>query len=201
MCWEAVLYARADKRLQAGAPFATMRVISILKGGGLMFEHNTEHTEEGMVLIQANLDDMNPEWCSFVMDKLFEAGANDVYWIPIVMKKGRPGFMLNVLCSDDRLGKMEDVIFQETTTLGLRYLRADCHRLGRSFVKVETPWGLITVKTGHYKGELVQAAPEFKDCEEAARTFGVPLKRVYEVVRQLFAATHGQEALGKKVAE
>lgn len=153
-----------------------------------MFEqHRTEHTEEGMVLIQANLDDMNPEWCSYVMDRLFEAGANDVYWVPIVMKKGRPGFMLNVLCSDERLGAMEDVIFSETTTLGLRYLRADCHRLGRAFVQVETPWGAITVKTGYYQGKLVQVAPEFKDCEQAALTHGVPLKQVYEEARRAFA--------------
>lgn len=155
-----------------------------------MFQHRTEHTEEGMVLIQTNLDDMNPEWCSYVMDRLFEAGANDVYWIPIVMKKGRPGFMLNVLCSEERLTEMEDVIFHETTTLGLRYLRADCHRLGRAFVKVDTPWGPITVKTGTYKGELVQAAPEFKECEQAARAHGVALKEVYEEVRRAFAATH-----------
>ncbi|MDF2669777.1 MAG: hypothetical protein K0R67_2083 [Paenibacillus sp.] len=152
-----------------------------------MFNHRDEHTEEGMVLIQANLDDMNPEWCSYVMDKLFEAGANDVYWVPIVMKKGRPGFMLNVLCSEDYLEAMEHVIFTETTTLGLRYLRADCHRLGRQFVKVETPWGKITVKAGFYKGKLVQASPEFKECEAAARSHAIPLQQVYDTVRRSFA--------------
>nr|WP_281280464.1 nickel insertion protein [Paenibacillus koleovorans] len=150
------------------------------------FEHAMEHTEAGMVLLQTNLDDMNPEWCAYVMDKLFDAGANDVYWVPIVMKKGRPGFMLNVLASEEKLNAMEQVIFQETTTLGLRYLRADCHRLGRKFEQVETPWGPITVKTGYYKGEMVQAAPEFKDCEAAARKHGVPLKQVYEAARRSF---------------
>jgi uncharacterized protein (DUF111 family) len=158
-----------------------------------MFNHRSEHTEEDMVLIQANLDDMNPEWCSYVMDKLFEAGANDVYWIPIVMKKGRPGFMLNVLCSEERIEEMENVIFTETTTLGLRYLRADCHRLGREFIQVATPWGQITVKVGLYKGEVVQASPEFKECEQAAKSFGVPIKEVYEEVRRSFARKQEKE--------
>ncbi|TNJ64670.1 LarC family nickel insertion protein [Paenibacillus hemerocallicola] len=140
-----------------------------------------------MVLLQANLDDMNPEFSSYVMDRLFEAGANDVYWIPIIMKRGRPGMMLNVLAAADKLERMEAIVFAETTTLGLRYLKADVHRLGRQFAKVETEWGPITVKLGFHNGELVQMAPEFKECEAAAKRHGVPLKRVYEQVRRNYA--------------
>ncbi|WP_248928110.1 nickel insertion protein [Paenibacillus hamazuiensis] len=154
------------------------------------FDHREEHVDEGMLLIQANLDDMNPEWCSPISDKLFDAGANDVYWIPIIMKKGRPGIMLNVLVNEERLEAIEDVIFAETTTLGIRYMRAACHRLGRQFVTVETPWGPVSVKAGFYKRELVQFAPEFKDCEKAAKEHGVPLKRVYDEARAAFLKLH-----------
>ncbi|TBL73988.1 nickel insertion protein [Paenibacillus thalictri] len=152
----------------------------------MSFDHRDEHIDDDMLVIQANIDDMNPEFCSPVSDRLFAAGANDVYWIPIIMKKGRPGIMLNVLVQADKLEAMEQVIFTETTTLGLRYMRASCHRLGRAFYNVETPWGPISVKAGFYKGELVQYAPEFKDCERAAQQHGIPLKRVYEEVRAQF---------------
>ncbi len=150
------------------------------------FDHREEHVDDRMLILQANIDDMNPEYCSYVTDLLLEQGANDVYWIPIIMKKGRPGIMLNVLTDDESAKRMEDVIFRETTTLGLRYLRASCHRLGREFHRVDTPWGPIRVKAGFHQGELVQFAPEFKECEQAAKTHGVPLKQVYEEVRRRF---------------
>lgn len=150
------------------------------------FDHREEHVDEDMILIQANLDDMNPEWCSYVADQLFDAGANDVYWVPIIMKKGRPGFMLNVLIHESRLGEMEAIIFRETTTLGLRYLRAACHRLGRKIHRVSTRWGTVAVKAGFHRGILVQYAPEFKECEQIAKTYQIPLKTVYDEVRRLF---------------
>lgn len=150
------------------------------------FGHREEHLDEGMLLVQANVDDMNPEYTSYIADKLFELGANDVYWIPIIMKKGRPGLMLNVLVHQERLGSVEKVIFSETTTLGLRYLHAVCHRLGREFVTVDTPWGGVKVKVGYYQGKPVQFAPEFKDCEAIARNHGVPLKQVYDEVKKMF---------------
>ncbi|WP_442951663.1 nickel insertion protein [Paenibacillus sp. GYB003] len=163
----------------------------------IMFDHGREHIDDRMVLLQANIDDMNPEFSSYVTDRLFEAGANDVYWIPIIMKKGRPGLMLNVLVSEERLSDMEAVVFAETTTLGLRYTKADVHRLGREFAQVETEWGPIAVKLGFYKGELVQMAPEFKECEAAAKRFGVPLKRVYEEVRRKYAENADKRRTGE----
>jgi len=150
------------------------------------FGHREEHLDDEMLLIQANIDDMNPEFASHVTDRLFEQGANDVYWIPIVMKKGRPGLMLNVLAHKERLDRIEQVIFSETTTLGLRYMHAVCHRLGRRFVTVDTPWGGVRVKTGYHQGRLVQYAPEFRDCEAIALKHGVPLKQVYDEVKKRF---------------
>ncbi|TXK84857.1 LarC family nickel insertion protein [Paenibacillus sp. N3.4] len=162
--------------------------------GALNFNHREEHVDDDMLLIQANLDDMNPEWMSYIMDKLFEVGANDVFVIPIIMKKGRPGIMLNVLVEDKHLSVIEDVIFSETTTLGIRYLHASCHRLARTFEQVQTQWGLLTVKVGYHNGKLVQYAPEFKQCEQVAKLQGIPLKQVYEEVRIQFAQQNQQNA-------
>ncbi|OXM87642.1 nickel insertion protein [Paenibacillus rigui] len=159
------------------------------------FQHREEHTDENMLLVQANIDDMNPELCSYIGDCLFDAGANDVYWIPIIMKKGRPGVMLNVLLDERELEAVEEIIFRETTTIGLRYLRASCHRLGREFEKVTTPWGDIHVKIGYHRGELVQFAPEFKECEQAAKTHGVPLKLVYDEVRRNYLNRRAQDTV------
>ncbi|MFC4971789.1 nickel insertion protein [Paenibacillus sp. GCM10023248] len=152
----------------------------------MSFNHRDEHVDDRMLLIQANLDDMNPEWVSYIMDKLFDTGANDVYVVPIIMKRGRPGIMLNVLVEEERLSAIEDVIFSETTTLGIRYMHASCHRLAREFEKVQTPWGSLSVKVGYHQGKLVQYAPEFKECEQVALAHGVPLKTVYEEVRHRF---------------
>ncbi|MFD0868023.1 MULTISPECIES: nickel insertion protein [Paenibacillus] len=150
------------------------------------FDHGQEHRDDGMVLIQTNLDDMNPEYCPYITDRLLEKGANDVYWIPILMKKGRPGLMLNVLTDGLLLSEIETVIFEETTTLGLRYMPVSCSRLGRNFEKVSTPWGAITVKTGYKAGKLVHFAPEHEDCAKAAREHGIPIKQVYEYVRAIY---------------
>jgi uncharacterized protein (DUF111 family) len=150
------------------------------------FNHGEEHVDDTMMLIQANIDDMNPEYTSYITDRLFEIGANDVYWIPIIMKKGRPGLMLNVLVQEERIDLMENVIFSETTTLGIRYIRASCHRLGRQFIPIDTPWGQVRVKAGYYQGRIIQYAPEFKECEAIAREKNIPLKQVYDEVKRLF---------------
>jgi len=153
----------------------------------MTFDHRSEHRDDGMLLIQANLDDMNPEYVPYVTELLLEKGANDVYWIPILMKKGRPGIMLNVLAEESQLSDLEEIIFRETTTLGLRYIHASCHRLGRSFEEVETRYGSFRVKVGYHRERRVQFAPEYRECEEAARTHQVPLKDIYEEIRRAYA--------------
>jgi uncharacterized protein (DUF111 family) len=156
----------------------------------MAFEHVDEHLDEQMIMIQANIDDMNPEHSTYVMDLLFEHGANDVIWIPIIMKKGRPGLQLQVLADQAVLAELETIIFRETTTLGLRYFPATVHRLARAFVKVQTQWGEMTVKTGYHAGTLVQYAPEFKECEQLAKQHQIPLKQVYDEVRLQFTLIH-----------
>jgi uncharacterized protein (DUF111 family) len=161
----------------------------------MTFEHNVEHVDEHMLLIQVNIDDMNPEMTTYISEMLFHAGANDVYWVPIIMKKGRPGMMLNVLAEHALLSKMEHIIFTETTTLGIRYIHATCHRLAREFVSVQTSWGPVQVKVGYYQGKRTQFAPEFKDCESLAKKNQIPLKLVYEQARQRYLALTEEDSI------
>ncbi|HET7627771.1 MAG TPA: nickel insertion protein [Bacillales bacterium] len=143
---------------------------------------NREHVDENMVKMEVNLDDMPGEWLGHVMDLLFDAGANDVFYIPIYMKKNRPGVMLQLLCHQEDLERMERILFTETTTLGIRYVPTTVHRLERRFYKVNTEWGEVTVKEGRLKGKVVQRSPEFEDCRAIAEKHGVPLKYVYHAV-------------------
>ncbi len=141
-----------------------------------------EHLDRGMLKLEVNLDDAPGEWLGYVMELLLEAGANDVFYTPIYMKKNRPAVMLQLLCPRELLQPLTDILFRETTTLGIRYYPLTVHRLGRRYRKVATEWGEITVKEGLLAGSVVQRAPEYEECRAIARERGVPLKRVYEAV-------------------
>lgn len=149
-------------------------------------QHSQEHTDHEMMKIEVNLDDITGEILGHVMDLLFNAGANDVFYVPIYMKKNRPGTMLQVLCPENKKDEMMDIIFKETTTLGVRYYPVSVKRLGRQFKKVETPWGTVSIKEGLLQGEIVQQAPEYSECKALSDKHGIPLKLVYqEIWRQL----------------
>ncbi|MFC2947836.1 nickel insertion protein [Virgibacillus sediminis] len=143
---------------------------------------NNEHIDPEMMKVEINLDDISGEWLGYVMDTLFEAGANDVFYTPIYMKKNRPGVLLQLLCSSSDLEKMKEILLKETTTLGIRYYPLTVHRMERSFVEVETDWGPVMVKLGINHGEIFQRSPEFEDCKAIAVREGIPLKKVYEQV-------------------
>lgn len=143
---------------------------------------NHEHLDDQMFKMEVNLDDIPGEWLGYVMDLLFEAGANDVFYTPIYMKKNRPGILLQLLCSYKNVNKMKEILFKETTTLGLRYYPLTVHRLERMYRSVTIKWGTVTVKEGILNGQVVQRAPEFEECKSLARLHNVPLKKVYEQV-------------------
>ncbi|WP_010677485.1 nickel pincer cofactor biosynthesis protein LarC2 [Bacillus timonensis] len=143
---------------------------------------NHEHIDNEMIKLEVNLDNMSGEWLGFCMDLLFEAGANDVYYTPIYMKKNRPAVLLQLLCSKSNLDKIKEILFRETTTLGLRYYPLTVHRLERIFTEVITKWGKVTVKEGIFEGKSVQKSPEYEDCRQIAEKYGIPLKKVYEEV-------------------
>ncbi len=141
-----------------------------------------EEIDPETIKVEVNLDDASGELLGHVMDRLLEAGALDVYYVPIYMKKNRPATMLTVLCRPDHFPAVRSLIFRETTTFGMRYSPMTVHRLERRFDAVETPWGVVRVKVGLFEGEIVQQAPEYEDCRRIAAESGLALKRVYEEV-------------------
>jgi uncharacterized protein (DUF111 family) len=113
-----------------------------------------------------------------VMDRLFAAGALDVTLTPIHMKKNRPAVILSVICEPERVEAMAEVLFAETSTLGLRMSRWERLCLDREWVRAETPWGPVRVKIGRRNGHVLTRTPEYDDCKRVAQEAGVPLKQV-----------------------
>lgn len=142
--------------------------------------------EEEAVMLECNLDDMNPERYTHVMDLLFEAGAADVFIIPIVMKKSRPGHLLSVLCNKDMLDKMKEILFTETSSIGLREHTLKKSILRREIVVVNTKYGDVEVKRSYWNGRVVNEKPEFEECRKLAREHGVTLEEISkEVTKKL----------------
>lgn len=138
----------------------------------------------GVIVIEANIDDMTPQNFGYVTEKLLGAGALDVFTVPIQMKKGRPGHLLQVLAPSDRADALSRIIFQETTTIGIRHHAAHRTTLDREFVDVETEYGKVKMKVSKLAGEVVNFAPEYEDCARIAREKKIPLKRIQaEAVR------------------
>jgi len=129
-------------------------------------------------VIEANIDDMTPQNLGFVTERLFEAGALDVCAIPALMKKGRPGHLLQVLAPPNRREAIESLIFRETTTIGLRHYTAARSVLEREIVEVETAHGKVRVKVSKLDGKVTNVAPEYEDCARIAREKNIPLKEV-----------------------
>ncbi len=129
--------------------------------------------------LETNLDDCPAEILGAVMEKLFSAGALDVWFTPIQMKKNRPAVMLSVLCEETAAATLADIIFTETSCFGLRVERVIRLKLERRFETVATPFGEIPVKLGLKAGEIVQRAPEFESCRAAAEQAGVPIRAVF----------------------
>jgi uncharacterized protein (TIGR00299 family) protein len=129
--------------------------------------------------LEANIDDMSSELCEHVTEELFSAGALDVWWTPITMKKGRPALALRVMCGNASAEAVMSVIFCETSSIGVRTKETVRRVLQREIVQVETEYGPIPVKVARYLGKVVNAAPEFEACRRQAKVHDVPLKQVF----------------------
>jgi uncharacterized protein (TIGR00299 family) protein len=147
------------------------------------------------VLLETNLDDLNPELFPHVLERVFAAGAVDVWLTPVVMKKGRPGVVLAALCPPGGETAVRDAVFRETGTLGIRTRPVTRHVLDREMLKVETPWGPVGVKVGRLHGEATSAAPEYEDVARVAREAGLPAKQVYEETLRLARSALADGAL------
>jgi len=139
---------------------------------------------QNMIMVETNIDDMNPEFYDHISQRLFDAGAVDVFSSPILMKKNRPAQKLSILTSSTVFQKIQKIVFEESTTFGLRYYSVDRAILDRRNITVDTVYGTVNVKIGSLNGEVLQIAPEYEDCKILARQMQVPLKQIYNEALQ-----------------
>jgi uncharacterized protein (TIGR00299 family) protein len=140
----------------------------------------TDRRRHDAVVIETNIDDMSPEILPHVIDRLLASGAQDAWTTPIVMKKGRAATTLSVLCDDGTKAALIDIVFTETTTLGLRVSSVEKHTLAREWVEVEVEGHPIRVKLAARDGTVMSVAPEYEDARTAALATGRPLREIYE---------------------
>jgi len=172
-------------------PLPAMRVASLGYGAGrkdLAFPNVTRvfigeaadlSEATAVSVIEANLDDQSPELYHYVMERLFDAGALDVYLQPVLMKKGRPAQVLTVLCRPEALDSLVEILFAETTTFGIRYSERRRVVLQREWLTVAVSGGEVRVKVGRRGGRLQTLSPEYEDCRQLAASAGRPLKWVH----------------------
>ncbi|MGI4787366.1 MAG: nickel pincer cofactor biosynthesis protein LarC [Janthinobacterium lividum] len=147
-------------------------------------EEVTDKTPQMISVLETNLDDQNPESFDLLMERAFGAGALDVFFTPIQMKKNRPATLVTVLCPTDKVDTLASVLFRETGTFGVRIREQSRLTLARSWRTVSTQYGDIRLKVGTWQGGEITASPEYEDCKRAAVEHNVPLSRVYDAVRQ-----------------
>ena len=137
-------------------------------------------SDEELVLIETNIDDMNPEFYEGTMESLFKVGALDVYLTPIIMKKSRPANKISVLSSETDRQAMTEILLHETSSFGVRYFRIGRTVLEREMKTVNISWGSVRIKIGKFNGKVIQISPEYEDCKKIAYKEKVPVKQVYE---------------------
>jgi uncharacterized protein (TIGR00299 family) protein len=184
---------------QEFGPIPPMRVRQVGYGAGtrdfadtpnvlrvLVGDSDTSAPAHDIVVIESEIDDMNPQIFGLLMDRLLELGALDVFYTAIQMKKNRPGTLLSVIAPADARDRLTAAIFRESTTIGVRYreMRREC--LDREVRTVQTPLGAVRFKVARRNGEMLNASPEFDDCVRLAREHGVPVKDVQAMAMKAF---------------
>ena len=153
--------------------------------------------EETIAILEANLDDLNPQVFGYVMDRALEEGALDAFGIPVQMKKNRPGMLLTVLARPEDANRLTRLLFTETTTLGVRVREEKRQALRRRSVTVNTQWGEVRMKIANLNGSVSNYAPEYEDCRRIAVEHHVPLKSVMqEAIREYLSGTETNEQHG-----
>jgi uncharacterized protein (TIGR00299 family) protein len=181
-------------------PFPMMTVSAVGYGAGnhdlrvqpnllrIFIGHQPERwiEQERLVLLETNIDDMNPQIYDYLMGRLFSQGALDVYLTPILMKKGRPATLLSILSEPDKVQGLMEIVFAETTTLGLRLQEVTRRKLPRKSQRVRTPWGDVRVKVATMGNKVVKKMPEMDDCKRIAEKAGLSLTKILEEVHKSF---------------
>jgi len=193
------------------APLPSMRIKATGYGAGgrdtpgepnllrlLVGETEAAATEdsESIAIIETVIDDSSPQLLGYVSELLLASGAWDVYRAAVQMKKSRTGVQLTVLCRPDLVPTLRDLIFRETTTIGLHWRIENKIALNREFCKVETPWGDVQIKIARWpSGKVANASPEYEDCRLIAEKHSLPLKQVMQEALRIYAAGVAQKEL------
>ncbi len=148
-----------------------------------------------VTVIEANIDDMNPQLYGYLQERLQKLGVLDTFVSPVQMKKNRPGSLLTVVTVPENFEAAVDAIFQETTTIGIRYYEADRRVLEREIVPIEIEYGIIQVKISRREGRIMNFSPEYEDCRGAAEKHGIPVKWIQARIAQEFMSRYGSDIL------
>jgi uncharacterized protein (TIGR00299 family) protein len=138
---------------------------------------------EEAVIIESNIDDMNPEMFDFVIDALLKAGAHDVFLTPVIMKKSRPATTLSVLCNTEDETAIQELLLTQTSTFGTRKYVVGKTMLKRDFSEVTTKYGIVRVKNAYFRGKKMKSKPEYEDCRKLADEHGVSILEIYESIK------------------
>ncbi|HZK40963.1 MAG TPA: nickel pincer cofactor biosynthesis protein LarC [Atribacterota bacterium] len=171
--------------------FTIPNLLRVSIGEKILKDENLKdgYLSDEAVLIESNIDDMNPEFYDHIMEKLFSQGALDVFLTPIQMKKNRPAHMLSIIVYEQNLKEILEVLFSESTTLGVRIREVKRLRLVQQNFIIATKYGKIKVKVGMFKGKIKNIAPEYEDCKKMAQQYKVPLKEVYDEAMKVIRLT------------
>lgn len=173
---EAVGYGAGERSLE----FPNVLRVLIGEAADAKLESTDADGASREVVLETNVDDLNPELYAYVLERLFDEGAQDAWLTPILMKKGRPAVAVSVLCSARQQDAMREVLYRETGTLGVRASVVDKRMLERTVLDVTTAWGSVRVKVGFLDGRALTLSPEYEDCARAARASGVAVRKIYE---------------------
>jgi len=164
---------------------AIPNVLPLWLGETIEEEHRDDEAsgeERKILLLETNIDDMSPELLGYIMDRLFEQGALDVWFTPIQMKKNRPAVMLSVLATPAAEGQVVETLLRETSTIGLRVQPVLRHYASREEVQIDSSLGRLSVKVKRLHGEIVGISPEYEDCRRLAEEHGFPLQEIFHIV-------------------
>ena len=141
---------------------------------------NSDDAQHEVTVLETTIDDLSPQVMGYVTERLLAEGALDVFVVPVQMKKNRPGSLLTVLCDENAAPAMREILFRETSTIGIRTRRERRDCLEREMIPVSTPWGVVRLKESRWNGTVTNFAPEYEDCRAIAQANSVPLKQVLQ---------------------
>ncbi|MBW2701709.1 MAG: nickel pincer cofactor biosynthesis protein LarC [Deltaproteobacteria bacterium] len=185
-------------QVQTFGPPPVMRLVAVGYGAGsrrlpdrpnvlrAWLGENEQSDDEQVWQVEVNIDDMTGEQLAYLMERLLDARALDVWFVPLTMKKSRPAVSLGLLCAESDRAALEDLLLEESSSFGLRRWRVERRKLSRRIVRVVTDYGMVRVKLGGEAGPAQTVAPEFEDCKRLALAAGLPIKEVFAATHQAF---------------